>query len=92
MQPGTQDKEGQCEASGKAERVSMRGLGVSGGAGTASKAGEPVSVCCGLQEDARLLARSQREHRLRPGSHDSPGGGTAQRPRSVCMPVRSVTS
>lgn len=67
--------------------MSVRGLGVSGGAGTASEAGEPVSVYRGLREDARQLARSQPEHRLRPGSHDGPGGGTAQRPRSVCMPV-----
>lgn len=67
--------------------VSVRGLGFSNGAGTASEAGEPVSVCRGLQEDARQLVRSQSEHRLRPGSHDGPGGGTAQRPRSVCMPV-----
>lgn len=68
----------------------MRGLGIRGGASTASEAGEPLSVCGHLQEDTRLLARSRQEHGLRPGSPDGPEAALHSGP-GLCA-CRSVLS
>ena len=58
----------------------------------ASRAGEPSAMCCGLQEDDLTVGESSAQAwAAGQGPTMATEAGTAQRPRSVCMSVHSVS-